>query len=420
MQATTFFNRKPKLTPLRAALAVLALPLALTAGETWNDDVRPMLEARCYECHGGKKTKSGVDLKKLDGDPQFVREFEMWVKVKEAIASGDMPPEEKEPLADAEKDRALKWLTHSLDETINANAGDPGNVTIRRLTNAEYDRTVRDLTGIDLELAQEFAPDGGGGEGFSNIGDVLFVSPQQLDKYFAAARKLADHATILPGSGITFQPQRVGLRGPVQVRAQAEQALYIWYQKMSAPFLPKDGEDAREADYMLACWKFKHREQTRAASLEQLGKDAGLMLPFLENWWALLNKPEPQSRYLDLTRVAWRELPAPDAAKPAEAPAAVLAKLQAIQAERRSWLGPGDKPGEGVQRHQQDSDGIRPYPFEAGIHGRKLVHIVLGDVGDGNKGDWVQFSDVQLLRGPGPMGKTHEPYVDWLRKRLKA
>ena len=97
--------------------------------------------------------------------------------------------------------------------------------------------------------------------------------------------------------------------------AQAEQALYVWYQKMAEPILPKDGEDAHEADYMTACWKWKHRDATGAASLEQLAKDANLRLPFLQNWWAMLTNPEPKSRYLDVTRVAWNELPPPDAAR---------------------------------------------------------------------------------------------------------
>ncbi len=379
--------------------------------------VRPVLEQHCYDCHGGKKTKGGVDLKKLDGDPKITGEFELWQKVKEQIASGDMPPEDKPELAAAEKERTLQWLGASLETAMRANAGDPGNVTLRRLTNAEYDRTIRDLTGVDLQLAQEFAPDGGGGEGFSNIGDILFTSPQQLEKYFAAARKLADHGTIMPGSGVQFQPQRVGLRGPVQVKAQAEQGLYVWYQKMAEPHLPKDGEDMREADYMLACWKWKHRAITSEASLEQLARDAKLTLPFLENWWTLLSDPkgEPHSRYLDLTRFAWRDLPPPDAAKPQDLPAGLMAKLAAIQAERRSWLGPKDHPGEGVQRHQQDSDGIRRYDFHVDVAGQPVVHIVLGDVADGSTGDWVTFDGLTLEEGTKKQG-----YLDWLRNRLRV
>src|SRR5277367_4243192 len=108
--------------------------------DAWQE-VRPLLEQKCYECHGDKKVKGGVDLKKLDGDPQISHEFEIWEKVKEAIASGDMPPDDKPPLPDAEKDKTLKWLTHAIDDTLRADAGDPGTVTIRRLTNTEYDHT---------------------------------------------------------------------------------------------------------------------------------------------------------------------------------------------------------------------------------------------------------------------------------------
>jgi hypothetical protein len=394
------------------------LTLQARAGATvdYAKEIRPLLEQKCYECHGGKKVKGGVDLKKLDGDPKFATEYEVWEKVKEVITSGDMPPDDKPALPDAERDKALAWISHSLDDPIRANAGDPGVVTIRRLTNSEYDHTLRDLTGLDLHLARDFAPDGGGGEGFTNVGDVLFVSPQQLDKYFGAARKLADYATIMPGSGITFQKQRVGLRGPVQVKAQAEQGLYVWYQKMAEPILPKDTDDAREADYMTACWKWKHRDVTGAVSLEQLAKDNGLMLPFLENWWNLLTNVEPKSRYLDLTRVGWRQLPPPDAARPHEVPAAVRDRILALQADQRSWLGPAGKPGEGTQRHQQDSDGIHRYDFHADVQGKPVVHIVLGDVaGDDNKGDWVTFDGLTLQHG-----KKKEAYLDWLQARLRA
>ena len=106
----------------------------------------------------------------------------------------------------------LAWLAPGLRAAIEANAGDPGSVTLRRLTNAEYDATIRDLTGIDFGLGREFEPDGGGGEGFANTGDVLFVNPGQFDRYLSAAHRIADHAAILPGTGIVFHSERVGSR----------------------------------------------------------------------------------------------------------------------------------------------------------------------------------------------------------------
>ena len=388
---------------------------ALAPDHDWSK-VRPVLEKSCYECHGGKKTKGGVNLKQLDADPLMDKEFALWNKVKEAIRAGDMPPEEKPELATADRNQITNWLGVTLDATIRAHAGDPGIVTVRRLTNVEYDNTIRDLTGSDYGLGREFLPDGGGGEGFSNIGDVLFTSPQQLDKYLTAARKLVDHATILPGSGITFQEQRVGLRGPEQLRDQAEQALYVWYQKMAGPYLPKDGEDMRQADYMTACWKFKHRDATGAGSLDELAQANHLSPAFLENWWSILNSELPKSRFLDLTRVPWRELPGPDPAAPAQVPDAVQKSILTIQAQQLSWWDP-KRPGSGVQRRQQDADGLRPYDFHAEVKGKKTVHIVVGDLADGNRGDFVKFENLSLEYGKN--GKTHELYLDWLHRRLE-
>ena len=54
-------------------------------------------------------------------------------------------------------------------------AGDPGRVTVRRLTSAEYAYAIRDLTGVDIKIGIDASSDSVGGEGFANFGDVQFV-----------------------------------------------------------------------------------------------------------------------------------------------------------------------------------------------------------------------------------------------------
>ncbi|HYF36867.1 MAG TPA: DUF1592 domain-containing protein [Prosthecobacter sp.] len=176
--------------------------------------------------------------------------------------------------------------------------------------------------------------------------------------------------------------------------------------------MPKDADDLREADYMLACWKWKHREVTGVKSLEELAQEAKLSAAFLENWWRVLNDEKTKSRYLDLTRLPWRQLPGPDAAKPNEAPKAVLAGLEAIQAQRRSWYEVAKPGGASVQRRQQDADGLRSYPLRTEIKGERQVHVVFGDTGDGGAGDYVQISGLAFRR----KGKNEE-YAGWLRRR---
>ena len=68
-------------------------------------------------------------------------------------------------------------------------ADDPGQVTWRRLNRAEYDNTVRDLFETEQRPARAFPADDFG-YGFSNIGDVLSVSPLHLELYQGAAEAL--------------------------------------------------------------------------------------------------------------------------------------------------------------------------------------------------------------------------------------
>jgi len=376
-----------------------------------------ILEANCLDCHSGEKPEASVALDRLIASRDFSGDFPAWQAVREQIETGRMPPADAGELAAAERDTILAWLRPGLQAVIEANAGDPGHVTLRRLTNAEYDATIRDLTGVDFGLAREFEPDGGGGEGFANTGDVLFVNPGQFDRYVTAARQLADHAAILPGTGIMFQSERVGSRGPEPLRDQAQQAIYIWYQKAAAPHVPADGADLREADYMLACWKHEHRGLTGAHSLAALADEAGLPRHSLANWWAFLKAEEPVSRYLDLTRLAWRRLPPPDAARPRDVPAAVAVGLQAIQAERRSWysLDP-DRFWRSAQRAQQDADSLRGnYPLATATGGADRVHLVVGDAADGGDGDTVRLSDLRIQ-----VAGTWRSYPDWLADRRHA
>lgn len=404
----------------RACVAAFALILGVISSVAEEADspkweaVRPLLDKYCFQCHGGEKTKGGVDLKTLEGDPKVAGHFAFWEDVMFVLEDEEMPPDDDPQPTESERALIAQWLDVSLNAAAESNAGDPGEVTVRRLTNVEYDNTIHDLTGIDFDLSKNFQPDGGGGEGFSNVGDVLFVNPQQLDSYLSAARYLTDRASILPGRGVSFRKERVGLRSTMQFKAEAEQSLYIWYQKMAAPYLPKDGEDRRGDEYMLAAWKYKHRELTGAESLDQLAKEAGLSAAFLSNWWDLLNLNPTKSRFLDLIVLPWRQLPGPAADKPKEVPESVKQSIAGIEARHLSW---NKREGEGwlrTQRRQQDSDGLRNRAIRVSIERGQPIHVVAGDVGDGGKGDLIVFNSITVEEPK----KKAIPYIDWFTKRM--
>jgi hypothetical protein len=59
-------------------------------------------------------------------------------------------------------------------------------VLARRLSNAEYDYTIRDLTGVDIRPTREFPVDPANQAGFDNSGESLAMSPALVKKYLDA------------------------------------------------------------------------------------------------------------------------------------------------------------------------------------------------------------------------------------------
>lgn len=182
--------------PLRAAS-----PAVVSA---YNDTIRPLFADYCNKCHSAEKHKGNLDLERFLSFDVIRQEPEVWEKVREQISDGEMPPKDKPQLTPEQKTQVMGWISQALDEIGLETAGDPGPVVLRRLSNAEYAWTLRDLTGIpSLDPGREFPVDGAAGEGFTNAGAALVMSPTLLTKYLDAAREVASHAVLLP-HGIAF------------------------------------------------------------------------------------------------------------------------------------------------------------------------------------------------------------------------
>ena len=73
--------------------------LLLGADSVFEEQVRPILENKCFSCHGPEKQKGKVRLDTLGRD--FVndrRAAETWHDALDAINLGEMPPEEENPI----------------------------------------------------------------------------------------------------------------------------------------------------------------------------------------------------------------------------------------------------------------------------------------------------------------------------------
>jgi hypothetical protein len=181
----------------------LALHAALCADD-FQTSILPLLKERCNSCHSTKKQKGDLDLERFASVADIKREPIIWEGVLDQIHMGEMPPKKEPQLSAEHKTLLTKWVQDRLEEVALASAGDPGPVVLRRLSNMEYTYTLRDLTGVEsLDPAKEFPVDGAAGEGFTNAGAALVMSPALLSKYLDAAKDIASHAVLTP-QGFVF------------------------------------------------------------------------------------------------------------------------------------------------------------------------------------------------------------------------
>ncbi len=175
---------------------------------TFTSEIQPLLKEYCFDCHSGDTIEAEMDLSKFTDITDVRQQLPVWIKIREMLHSKQMPPKDSRKPTDAERDRLQTWVRRFLTEEARTSAGDPGPVVLRRLNNEEYNYTIRDLTGITtLDPTHEFPIDGAAGEGFINSGVGQAMSPSLVQKYFDAAKEVADHLVLLP-DGITFSPHK--------------------------------------------------------------------------------------------------------------------------------------------------------------------------------------------------------------------
>ncbi len=163
-----------------------------TLGNSYKTEILPLITRYCQECHSGKRMEADVDLTTFNTLAEIRKHPKVWQKAGEMLDSAQMPPKDAKQPTDDERKKLQQWVRGYLTFEANAQSGDPGRVVLRRLSNSEYTYTLRDLTGIStLAPAKEFPVDGAAGEGFTNTGNALVMSPALITKYLDAAKQVA-------------------------------------------------------------------------------------------------------------------------------------------------------------------------------------------------------------------------------------
>ncbi len=269
--------------------------------QQFDNTVRPFVGKYCVGCHSGTQPTAQFDLKSYTSVDQVKEDFPRWSLLADRLTAHEMPPKQMpQPPAEAAQ-QIIDWVHAVRGEEIRRLGGDPGTVLARRLSNAEYNYTIRDLTGQDMQLTRQFPVDPANTAGFDNSGESLTMSPALLSKYLQAARQVANHMVLKPDT-IDFAPHLMQVESDHD--KYAIQRIIAFYNAQPTDY----------ADYFEAAWRYRYRAQLGkpAATLASTAADAKVSAKYLPMVWGILHDKDAVGPVAKL-QAMWNALPAPRA-----------------------------------------------------------------------------------------------------------
>jgi len=378
---------------------------ALAAPVGFESTIRPLVQEFCLDCHSTDLQKGELDLEQFQSLAHVKKQPEIWIKVLEQLGNGEMPPSKKPQPTSDQRQLLSEWIRGQLDEIALSQAGDPGPVVLRRLSNAEYTYTISDLTGVDLDPAREFPVDGAAGEGFMNTGNALVMSPALLTKYLDAAKGIAEHAVLLP-EGFRFSPH-TSRRDWTDDLLHQIRAFYATFTDagggarvnlQGVQFETNQGGLLPLAEYLEATLAERDALRRGDTTLEAVAQSRHLSVKYLGLLWNALTvrTASPSSALLNTLRARWEKSGPNDVD-------ALVAWVGTWQ--RTLWtfnsvgqIGRKGSPDVWMQAvtpvaSRRDFGFKLPEP----ANGQDVVfHLTAGDAHDGGVDDWVVWESPRL------------------------
>jgi hypothetical protein len=396
--------------------------------QAYQPKVRLLLKRYCYKCHSGDDAEGEIDLESFATLADVRRSPKVWLKVREMLESRQMPPKDKKQPTDEERSGLQTWVRDYLQSEAQARAGDPGPLVLRRLNNAEYNYTVRDLTGVpSLDPTHEFPVDGAAGEGFTNTGAAQGMSPALVTKYLDAAKEVAAHAVLTP-EGIRFSPYTTERDRTNELLARI-QAFYRQFTDNSGgsavnlqgiKFTTNQGGRLPVGRYLAATLAERKALANGAKTVETVAKERGLNAKYLRTLWKTVSADKPDDgTLLGGLRERWRNTESND-------PSKLVSEID--QAQKKMWKfnSIGHIGREGGPPRWMEEVGVRTlvatrqdfkWKLPAAADGKDVVfYLATGDAGDGNDNDYVVWKNLRLEGGGRPPLPLRD--VAGLQKRI--
>ncbi|MDE0818205.1 MAG: DUF1592 domain-containing protein, partial [Pirellulaceae bacterium] len=170
--------------------------------------VKPFFKVYCIKCHGPSKTKGEISLNTLTGNLTTGDDIVHWNSILQMLDFGEMPPIDEPQPKPAEVKAVMRWIESGMRGYIQIASQEASEPKARRLTNVEYQNTLSDLLGFELDLHDDLAPDPEHHYHFNNTAELMRIGPEQLTRYMDIARKAMRSAIVDPQKPEPYQLRR--------------------------------------------------------------------------------------------------------------------------------------------------------------------------------------------------------------------
>jgi hypothetical protein len=183
---------------------------------------RELVNKYCVSCHNQKLKTANLMLDATDA-VHVSNSAETWEKVIVKLRSRSMPPPGIPRPDNATYNAVATWLESEIDRAAAAHVNPGKPASLHRLNRTEYANAVRDLIGVDVDPEVILPPDEQA-FGFDTNADALAIEPSLLDRYVAAAAKIAREAVGDP----TIPPAFVRYGA---IKNNSNEQVYLWQKE---------------------------------------------------------------------------------------------------------------------------------------------------------------------------------------------
>ena len=219
--------------------------------------IQNFLQTSCVDCHDGHEGEAGFDISAVlsNGiDLQETKRDQPWVRIIDRVMSGEMPPREADQPNTKDRNEFVLQTSQWLQKIQNQRDHTYGRVRARRLTRMQVERSLHEILGIDIPLADQL-PDEGRPRGFTTVAEYQTMSHHHLARHLAVVDESLDEAfrralapvdecsrDLEPGAIARSNPRR-RCREPEMLKGQAVvwSSTMAYYGRIPATTAPVDG-----------------------------------------------------------------------------------------------------------------------------------------------------------------------------------